>query len=124
MAADFFERRDAPRIPLNGEKALRVRQEVDVRLLDISLGGVRFRSANPFQPGVRINIGNDLLNFGATVLECLDLNSQPGYDPKIDQWAAHPYSVRCEYTDDEDQEDIGILMSLVMEEEEEDGIVI
>ena len=124
MASDFFERRDSPRIPLNAEKALQVSQVLDVRLLDISMGGVRFRSSLPFEQGTRINIGNDLFSFGATILEVTDLSVQPAYDRKADQWAAHPYAVRCEYADEEDQEDISVLMSLVLEEEEENGVVI
>lgn len=124
MASDFLERRDFPCIPLNGEKALQVSQVIDIRLLDISLGGVRFRSSQQFAQGMRINIGNDLFSFGATVLEVTDLSAQPGYDRNSDQWAAHPYAVRCEYADEEDQEDINVLMSLVLEEEEEDGVVV
>lgn len=124
MASDFFERRDSPRIPLNGEKALQVSQVIDIRLLDISLGGVRFRATQPFDQGTRINIGNDLFSFGATILEVTDLREQADYDRMADQWADYPHAIRCEYADEEDQEDISVLMSLVLEEEEEDGVVI
>jgi hypothetical protein len=124
MASDYFEKRDSPRIPLNGEKALQVSQVIDIRLLDISLGGVRFRSTQRFVQGMRISIGNDLFSFGATILEVTDLSAQPEYDRNSDQWASHPYAIRCEYAHEEDQEDISVLMALVLEEEEEDGIVV
>ena len=124
MTSDFFDRRDTPRIPLNGEKALQVSQVLDIRLLDISLGGVHFRSSQQFMEGTRISIGNDLFSFGATILQVSDLRSQPGYNKDTDQWSEHPYAIRCEYSDEEDQEDISVLMSLVLEEEEEDGIVV
>lgn len=124
MTSEYTDRRFSPRMPLNGEKALQVSQVIDIRLLDISMGGVRFRSSQPFSEGTRINIGNDLLSFGATVLESYDLSTKPGYEREKDQWGTHPFWVRCEYADEEDQEDISVLMSLVLEEEEEDGIVI
>ena len=61
MDPDFLDRRTAIRFPLNSERALSVSELIETRLLDISLGGVSFRSSKAFEMGERITIGNDLL---------------------------------------------------------------
>ncbi|MCZ6557444.1 MAG: PilZ domain-containing protein, partial [SAR324 cluster bacterium] len=69
MDPDYSDRRTTIRFPLNSERALSVSEIIETRLLDISLGGVSFRSSKSFEVGNRITIGNDLLSFSATVLE-------------------------------------------------------
>ena len=124
MDDDSFERRGETRIVVSGERALRVSQVIDVQLLDISPGGVSFRSLQTFKKGVRINIGSDLLSFGATVLAIHKMADDPQYDSSGDPWAAYPYRIRCRYASEEDREDIDLLMALVMEEEEETGLIV
>ena len=121
MEPDFLDRRTAVRFPLNSEKALSVSELIETRLLDISMGGVSFRSSKGFEVNERITIGGDLLSFGVTVLESIPI---PKKILKDDPWAAFPHRVRCRYANEEDLDDIKILMALVLEEEEDIGQII
>ena len=121
MEPDFLDRRTAIRFPLNSEKALSVSELIETRLLDISLGGVSFRSSKGFELGERITIGNDLLSFGVTVLESKPI---PKKNLSNDAWADFPHKVRCQYANEGDLDDIKFLMALVLEEEEDIGQII
>lgn len=123
MDPDFSDRRTTIRFPLNSERALSVSEIIETRLLDISLGGVSFRSSKPFEVGNRITIGNDLLSFSATVLETVRVVDEE-QDGAKDAWPDYPYRLRCMYADEEDLDDIKILMALVLEEEEDSGQVV
>ncbi len=123
MDNDYSDRRTTIRFPLNSERALIVSNIIETRLLDISLGGVSFRSTKPFEVGNRITIGNDLLSFRATVLETVQVVDEAKGGPG-DAWSDYPYQLRCMYEDEEDLDDIRILMALVLEEEEDAGQVV
>ena len=92
---DVDDRRAHPRTEIGLKRTMEVVQHPNkVPIIDISKGGVKFLSEQPFEVGSIIKVGTSLLIMEVKVLECSLVEVDQGL-------MEFRYQVRCEYDPDE-----------------------
>ncbi len=89
------DRRAHPRTEIGLKRSMEVVQHPNrVPIIDISKGGVKFLSEQPFEVGSIIKVGTGLLTMDVKVLECSLVEVDQGL-------MEFRYQVRCQYDPDD-----------------------
>ena len=108
MAGNTANRRAHERRDFKLEKKISVNGKREVLLRNISLGGMCFQSAEPYDVGYEITVGNRLMNINTLVVGCTPVTCHAG-DAMVFR-----HEVRCQNLPTAELLQERMLMDLVM----------